>query len=72
MGLPSCACVPPDGDDWSGKWPRECDHHRAQRIALEVARGTLADIYESADMTMEIARQKAGRVYLETAPNEQN
>lgn len=41
MGLPSCACVPPDGDDWSGEWPRECDHHRVQREALGAVKNAL-------------------------------
>lgn len=38
MGTPSCDCVPPEGDDWSGVWPRECDHHRKQREAIEACR----------------------------------
>lgn len=42
MGVPSCACIPPDGDDWTERWSRECDHHRNQREALRVAREALA------------------------------
>lgn len=41
MGVPSCACIPPDGDDWTERWSRECDHHRNQREALRVAREAL-------------------------------
>lgn len=37
MGMPGCACIPPDGDDWTVPWIRECDHHKAQREALEKA-----------------------------------
>ena len=68
MGMPGCACIPPDGDDWTIPWLRECDHHKAQREALEKARGALADIHTSADMTLRMARKKAGRIYVETAP----
>ena len=34
MGMPGCACIPPDGDDWTKPWLRECDHHRRMREAL--------------------------------------
>lgn len=37
MGMPSCDCVPPDGDDWTIPWLRECDYHKAQREALKKA-----------------------------------
>lgn len=30
MGMPSCDCIPPDGDI-NGKWIRECDYHREMR-----------------------------------------
>ena len=66
MGMPSCACIPPDGDDWSKRWLRECDYHKLQRERLDTARGALADIGTSADMTLRIARKKARRVYSET------
>jgi hypothetical protein len=35
MGMPGCACIPPDGDDWNAPWLRECDHHKAQRLDAE-------------------------------------
>lgn len=31
MGMPSCNCIPPDGDDWTVPWIRECDWHKRQR-----------------------------------------
>lgn len=68
MGMPSCACIPPDGDDWDEPWLRECDHHRAQRQNLDIARGALADIAYSDDMYLMLARKKAHRIYSETGP----
>ncbi len=68
MGMPGCACIPPNGEDWSKPWIKECDHHKAQREALEKARGALADIHTSADMTLRLARKKAGRIYVDTTP----
>lgn len=38
MGLPSCACVPPDGDDWTKPWLRECSYHGALRTEVEQLR----------------------------------
>ena len=72
MGMPSCNCIPPDGDDWTKRWLRECDHHRQQREALDDARGALADIGTSADMTLVMARKKAKRVYLATEARRPN
>ena len=38
MGMPACNCVPPDGDDWTKPWLRECHHHAKQReLLLRVA-----------------------------------
>ena len=38
MGMPGCACIPPDGDDWTKPWLRECDHHkRLRELLLRVA-----------------------------------
>jgi hypothetical protein len=34
---------------------------------LQIARGALADIANSTDMTLELARKKAARIYSETA-----
>lgn len=44
MGMQRCDCIPPDGDDFTVPWLHECDHHKAQREALEKAHGALADI----------------------------
>ena len=64
MGLPSCGCVPPDGEDWSAPWVRECDYHQGLRVGLQVALGALADISDiGRDMTLAMARKKAGRIY---------
>lgn len=68
MSMPSCLCIPPDGDRWNGKWLRVCDYHKRQQRNLDLARGALADIANSADMTLEIARNKALRIYRETEP----
>lgn len=68
--VPNCDCIPPEGDDMSKPWLRECDHHLAQRKALELARGALADIANSDDMTLTVARKKARRIYLATTPND--
>jgi hypothetical protein len=49
MGMPSCDCIPPDGDDWTKPWIRECDHHRAQRQS-EYERGRrqgITDVHDS-------------------------
>lgn len=70
MGSQSCNCILPDGDEWVEPWLHECDYHRAQRGALERARGALADIHASSDMTLRIARKKAGRIYAETEMGE--
>lgn len=43
----------------------------AMQLRLQAARGALADISVSADMKLHLARRKAGRVYIETAPPEE-
>ena len=42
---------------------------RQQRKDLELARGALADIANSDDMTITVARKKAKRIYIETRPS---
>ena len=52
-----------------GYWVRHDDHLAAvERLteALDAARGALADIANSDDMTLELARTKAARIYAET------
>ena len=54
-------------------WCTECvaelgNENWRQRETLEKTRGALAEIHTSADMTLRLARKKAGRVYLETKP----
>ena len=59
MGLPSCDCVPPDGDDWSKPWPRECDHHRQQREALRVLAGPDSDLMRRLEQVEKAVRLAA-------------
>lgn len=42
MGMPGCACIPPDDDDWTKPWSRECDHHKLQRVDAERWRKALS------------------------------
>lgn len=50
MALNGCACVPPDNEDWSQEWIRECDYHAAMRLENERLRAALCYV---ADNTME-------------------
>ena len=47
------------------------DALEAMQLRPQAARGALADISVSADMKLHLARRKAGRVYIETAPPEE-
>jgi ribosomal protein S27E len=60
MGIQRCDCIPPDGDDLTVPWIHECDHHKAQREALEKASGFLSE----ADLAAAImSGEQEGRAY---------